>query len=260
MKNWEKKLILGVCAAALAVLPAGSANAQQGTEVKAKAPMFSYISEWGVGREKSKELEGALANGRAVVEKHLASGDLVAFGADTTIVHREGETTHDVWWSSNSWAGLMKTLESIRGAANPGASVLNGAKHHDNIYVSRYYNWKPGSFTNGYTRVAVWKLKNSAPDDAVEQLAKGFAVPMFEKLLAEGAIYEYEIDEEAIHHEDPAIFMILYIANGPEGLDKASKALVSNGRSNPFAMSAFGSWVESSAHRDGLYWTTGTFK
>lgn len=260
MKNWEKKLFLGACAVTLALLPAGSAYAQQGTEVKAKAPMFSYISEWGVGREKFKELEGSLGQGREVVAKHLSSGDLVGFGTDTTIVHREGESTHDVWWSSTSWAGLMKTLESIRAASNPGTAVLNGAKHHDNIYVSRYYNWKAGSFTNGYTRVAVWKLKNSAPDDAVEQLAKGFAVPMFEKLLANGDIYEYEIDEEAIHHEDPAIFMILYIANGPEGLDKASKALAENAKTNPFAVSAFGSWVESSAHRDGLYWTTATYK
>jgi len=49
-------------------------------------------------------------------------------------------------------------------------------------------------------------------------------------------------------------------AKGPEGLDKASKGLAENAKTNPFAVSAFGSWVESSAHRDGLYWTSGTFK
>jgi len=71
----------------------------------------------------------------------------------------------------------------------------------------------------------VWKLKADAPNDAIDQVAKNFYVPLFEKLLADGSIYEYEIDERTIHTEDPSEFVIVFIANGPEGLDKWSAAI-----------------------------------
>ena len=108
--------------------------------------------------------------------------------------------------------------------------------------------------------MATWKLKASAPNDAVSQLAKSFVVPMFEKLIADGSIYEYEVDEEAVHMGDPATFMIIFVGNGPEGLDKGSAALTEASKSVPFAVSTFGSWVDSSSHRDGLYLTKATYK
>ena len=46
-----------------------------------------------------------------------------------------------------------------------------------------------------------YKLKPDAPENAVESLSKSFIVPLLEKLLADGAIVEYEIDTEAIHTE-----------------------------------------------------------
>jgi hypothetical protein len=45
---------------------------------------------------------------------------------------------------------------------------------------------------------------------------------------------------------------------------KAEDGVVPKGdeisRTVPFALPAFGSWVDSSAHRDGLYLTTATYK
>ena len=82
---------------------------------------------------------------------------------------------------------------------------------------------------------------------------------MFEKLLADGAIYEYEIDEEAVHTGDPATFLLVFIGNGPEGLDKGSAALAELSKTVPFALSAFGSRIDSGAHRDGLYLTRASY-
>ena len=260
MRQQARRMVVSICALPLLGLWPVAAPAQSKMEVKEKAPMYSYIANWEVSRDKFKDMEGQLSKNNGLMGKHLAGGSLIGFGNDVTLVHREGESTHDIWWSSMSWGGMMKVLDAIKNAGGAEAPVLATGKHNDRIYASRYYNWRAGSFTNGYTRVAIYKLKPGAPRDVVDQVAKSFVVPMYEKLLADGAIYEYEIDEEAVHSGDPATFMVIAIGNGPEGLDKASAALAETSRTTPFALSAFDSWVDSSAHRDGLYLTTATYK
>ncbi len=260
MRQQAKWMLMSVCALPLVGLWPATANAQQKMDVKEKAPMYSYIANWEVSRDKFKDLESQLGTNNALMAKHLADGSLIGFGNDITLVHRDGESTHDVWWSSMSWGGLMKVLQAIKAAGTADAPVFAAGKHNDRIYAARYYNWRAGSFTNGYTRVAIYKLKPGAPENAIDQVAKSFAVPMFEKLLADRAIYEYEIDEEAVHSGDPATFMIIFVGNGPEGLDKGGAALAEFSKTVPFALSAFTSWVDSPAHRDGLYLTTATYK
>lgn len=260
MRHRSRWLLMSVCAPMLLGLWPANASAQQKAEVKEKPPMYSYVANWEVSRDKFKDLEGQLGVNNALMKKQVSDGSLVGFGNDITLVHRDGESTHDVWWSSMSWGGLMKTLQAVKAAGTSDAPVFGSGKHNDRIYSARYYNWRPGSFTNGFSRVAIWKLKPGAPDNAVDQVAKSFVVPMFEKLLAEGSIYEYEIDEEAVHSGDPATFLIIFVGKGPEGLDKGSAALAEFSKTVPFALPAFGSWVDSSAHRDGLYLTTGTYK
>jgi len=61
------------------------------------------------------------------------------------------------------------------------------------------------------------------------------------------------------HSGDPATFKIIYVAKGQEGLDKAA-ALSESSKAMPLALGAFSSWVDTSAHRDGLYLTTATYK
>ena len=73
------------------------------------------------------------------------------------------------------------------------------------MFVSRYYNWKPGS-KGAYGHASSYKLKPDAPNDAVETLSKALLVPFFEKLLADGTILEYEIDEETIHTDSMVDF------------------------------------------------------
>jgi hypothetical protein len=223
-----------------------------------KAPLYSFIANWEVAREKFKDIEAISTE--SLMAKHLANGDIVGYGRDITLVHKPGESTHDNWFSSKSWAGLIKTLEDLKAAGVANASAFAGAKHDDKIYVSRHYNWKAGSFKDGYTRVSEWKLKPTAPEDAVEQMAKNFIVPMLEKLLSEGAIYEYEIDQEAIHQSDPATFSIVTLCKGPEGLDKLTTALGAAMKSSAFSGAAFGSWMDSATHKDWIASTTGSYK
>lgn len=190
-----------------------------------------------------------------------AKGTLAGYGNDTNLVHAEGGMTHDDWWSSMSMAGLLNVLDEMYKTGNSTTAVLESAtKHSGGIYVSRYYNWRPGSYTGAYTRVGVYKLKPDAPNDAVAMLCKSLIVPMLEKLLADRALVEYEVDVESIHTESPGMFYIDVIAGNADGVDRLNAALADLIKSNPLGGQAFGSMVDSSAHHDHLMRTNATYK
>jgi hypothetical protein len=260
MHSKMKWIFLAVGAFLLAGLCPAPARAQHNMQSKEKPPMYSYVANWNVPRGMWKDMRSETAKNQAQMQKFLSDGDIVAFGNDTTLVHQEDEPTHDEWWSSMSWTGLMKVLTTDMASASVEAPVYAASKHHDDIFVSRYYNWHSGSFTNGFTRVSYFKLKADAPNDAVKQVSEKFLVPLFEKLLADGSIYEYEIDEQAIHTGPPNSFLIVFIANGAEGLDKWNAALDSAEQSAAFAGAAFDSWIDLPAHRDELAATSATYK
>lgn len=247
-----------MCALAAVSLLATFAHAQ---EVKEKPPMYSYVSNWAIPRAQWGAMDKANADDRKILDKAMAGGTIVAYGDDTTLVHQADGNTHDEWWSAMSMAGVLNVLEQFYQSGSAETPVLSTAtKHSDEILVSRYYNWHSGSFKNGYTHVGVYKLKKDAPNDAVETLSKNLVVPLLEKLLADGTLHEYEVDEEAIHTEAPDTFVIVYIAASGEGLDKVNAALRDSLKANPLAGPAFGSMTESKGHRDELARTNAVYK
>ena len=81
-----------------------------------------------------------------------------------------------------------------------------------------------------------------------------------EKLLADGTLYEYEIDTEAVHTQSPNSFWLVYITANAEGMDKVNAVLEASLKASPFAGPTFGSMVDFSVHRDYLLRTNATFK
>ena len=126
-------------------------------------------------------------------------------------MHSAEGFTHDNWWQANSIAGLMKVLEaSQKGGGSSPPLLVSSTRHWDQIYISRFYNWKAGSWKNAYGYAGTYKLKPDAPDadDAVRTLSS-FYVPVFEKMLADGTIVEYEIDREMMYTADSAAGTLL---------------------------------------------------
>ena len=231
------------------------------SEVKEKPAMYSYISNWVIPRAQWAEMDKGNATNQKVLDKALAGGTIVGYGNDETLIHQADGETHDSWWSAMSMAGVLNVLEQFYASGTTTSPVLVSAtKHWDSLYVSHYYNWHAGTFKNVYTHVGVYKLKASAPDDAVESLSKNLVVPLLEKLLADGTIHEYEIDDQAIHTGAPGTFLIVYIASSGEGLDKVNAAVRDTIKASPLGGSAFGSMTDSEGHRDGLFRTTATYK
>jgi hypothetical protein len=245
----------GLAALTLCAIPAGA----QMTEIKPKPPMYSYVANWQVAREHWPEMDKA-TQVNEVMQKALDDGTLVGYGRDTTLVHTLSGATHDSWWSSMSMAGLVKVLEQARAAIDPNSAALNGAKHWDHIWVSRYYNWKPGSQKGAYSYEMDYQLKDGAPDDTLDNLCQHFMVPALEKLLADGTLIEYEIDTMAVHTEAPGEFDVVVITPTPEGLDTVRAAILAAGKDHPLAIQTFDAATDSSAHRDGLSKTDAVYK
>ena len=223
----------------------------QSTEVKEKPALYSYVANWQMPRAKWAEFEKPSAIADKLLSQSLTNGALVGYGVDKVEVHNAEGATHDSFWSAMSMAGVLDVLASL--AKGPPDPLMQSAtKHWDGIYVSHFYNWKSGTYKEAYTHTAYYKLKSTAPDDAVEMMSRTFIVPLMEKLLAEGSIIEYEVDEEAIHTESPAGFWVDYITPNSAGLDKVIAALGQAFKSNTLLGPAFGSMVETSDHRDFL--------
>jgi hypothetical protein len=249
----------GLCVLAIAALWAVPAAAQM-SEVKEKPPMYSYVANWAIPRAQWGEMQKANAADQKVLDQALAKGTIVGYGNDANLVHQADGETHDSWWSAMSMAGLLDVLEQFYSNGSAVSPVLVSAtKHWDSIYVSRYYNWRPGSWT-GYTHVSSYRLKRHAPDDAVDLLSKNLIAPLLEKMLASGAINEYEIDTQAIHTGEPGEFMIIYATAGTDGVDKVNAAIRETLKANPLDGPAFGSMVDFSSHRDELLRTKATYK
>jgi hypothetical protein len=249
----------GLCGLAT-MLVAAVPGAAQTQEIKSKPPLYSYVANWQFPRANWADAVKALEPVNEIMQKAQSSGDIVAYGNDVNLVHTRDGETHDNWWSSMSLAGLIKTLNQLHASGDANSPAMNSAKHWDEVLVSHYYNWKSGAMKGGYTHVSVYKLKADAPDDAMNSLSEHFVAPVLEKLLADGTIVEYEIDTMAIHTSAPGTFIIVYITPTPEGLDTVQGAVRDALKASPLTGDAFGSFVDDSGHRDGLYKTDANYK
>jgi len=256
-----KKVCSGIALFALVLGISVFAAQAQTSEIKEKTPMYSYIANWALPRAQWAEMAKVDAADSTIMEKAMADGTLVAYGNDENLIHTVEGETNDGWWSSNSMAGILKVLDQLYESGSATNPVLSTAtKHWDEVLETRYYNWKSGSYKGAYTHVGAYKLKADAPDDAVDTLSKNLVAPLFEKLLADGTIVEYEIDTAAIHTTTPGYFMIVYVTPNADGLDKVDAAVEAAIKADPLGGQAFGSMEDFSAHRDELLRTNATFK
>ena len=207
MKTGFWRAFAVACALAITASLALPAGAQD--EPKEKPPMYSYVGFWNIPRAQWADMEKNNAVDQKILDKALADGTIVGYGNDLNLVHTADGATHDDWWSAMSMAAVLNVLDKFYKSGTPTVPVLVSAtKHSDGIFVSRYYNWRPGTYKGAYTRVGYYKLKPDLPEHALETLSKSYIVPMLEKLLADGSIVEYEIDTEAIHTEGPGAFWV----------------------------------------------------
>jgi hypothetical protein len=249
MRRRISKSALVVCSFAITMLWTGNAWTQTASEEK--PPLYTYVSEWTVPRAMWPDYQKMEANDDAAMAKLTADGTIVSFGSYSVLNHQEGLPTHGSWFSARSMANLMKALEAERSTPDATGPILSAAKHWDYLFESRDYSSHSGTFKNGYLRVGNWKYKAGASDPD-GKIMKATMVAMLEKLLADGALHSYQIDEESVHSRNPGTFFIAIVANGAEGIDKFNAAIEENGKKNVAGWAGFGSLLDSDGHRDFL--------
>jgi hypothetical protein len=260
MTNKLGRALAVVCAVAFSAFCGIPVSAQM-QEVKERPPMYTYVAFWTIPRQQWADEAKTVAAEQKLMEKGVSDGQLVGYGDDFTLVHTIDGSTHDTWFSSMSMAGLLNTLDSVYKSGMPTGTVqANATRHSDQIMVSHYYNWHPGTYKDVYSYAVMFTLKPTAPNDAVDLISKGFFVPMLEKLLADGTIHEYEIDSEAVHTQAPGTFLVDYIAANAEALDKAHAATEDAIKSNPLGAQGISLMIDWSSHRDYLLRTNATYK
>jgi len=233
----------------------------QSQEVKEKPRMYTYVALWSLPRAQWGDWVKNEEADQKILQDAMAKGTLVGYGDDVNLVHQPEAPTHDDWFQSMSMAGLMNVLDQFyKSGSTQSPLELAATKHWDNIYVSRYYNWHAGAVKDGYSYGSSYKLKEDAPEDALDTLAKNAIVPVLEKMLANGTISEYEIDSEAVHTEAPGTFWIFYLAPNADALDKVSQAIRDEVKGNQLIGPAFDSMVDLKPHRDYLARTNATYK
>jgi hypothetical protein len=253
-------VLAGLCGLVV-FTPGAVCSHAQSSAVQEKAPMYSYIANWQIPRTHWAQMPQTEAADKPIMDKALADGTLIGYGDDETLVHTADGETHDDWFSSMSMGGLLKVLSQLYASGNTSSPATDATtKHWDEVYVSRYYNWHPGAYKSAYTMVASYQLKEDAPFDAVDILSKNAVAPLLEKLLTDGTILEYEIDEQAMHTDAPGRFSIVYLTPTGEGIDKVNAALAETLKAQPLILPAFGSMINFSAHRDELLLSEGTYK
>jgi hypothetical protein len=215
--------MVGVASLAVLGMTATLAGAQT-VEVKEKPRLYRYESYWTFPRAHGGDVdnENATAN-QKILAPALANGTLVGYGDDENLLHSAEGFTHDNWWQANSWAGVMKVLEGFhKGGGSISPLLVSSTRHWDQVFLSRFYNWKAGSWKGAYRYTATYELKPESPnpDEALRTLST-FDVPLFEKLLADGTIVEYELDRELVRKTDlQAKFVYVVVTPSAEELDK----------------------------------------
>jgi hypothetical protein len=217
------RVMMGVAGLAVLGMTATLAGAQTDA-VKEKPRLYRYVSYWTFPRAHWGDVDKDNATGnQKILAPALADGTLVGYGDDENLLHSAEGFTHDNWWQANSWAGVMKVLEGFhKGGGSSSPLLVSSTGHWDQVFLSRFYNWKAGSWKGAYRYTATYELKPEwpNPDEALRTLST-FDVPLFEKLLADCTIVEYELDRELVRKTDsPAKFVYVVVTPSAEELDK----------------------------------------
>ena len=89
-------------------------------------------------------------------------------------------------------------------------------------------------------------------DDPGGKVLKATFVSLLDKLMADGALHGYQVDEEVVHSTDVGTMFVVVVTNGPEGVDKFNAALEEAEKSNPAAWAGLRATLDPAGHRDML--------
>jgi hypothetical protein len=214
-------------------------------------PIFTYVAEWNTPRAQWADMAKVEASTKPTMDALVADGTLLGYGTYENRIHSEASPTHGSWFQADSLANIFKALDKIYAQAGATTAPAQAAsKHWDFLFISTTHGAK--AYTgSGYLRVIGAELK-PGKEEAFRAAYRQYIVPVYEKLLADGAIVDYELDAEYVMGNAPGRFFSAVVTKDAEGLDKVRAAVADLFEKNPAAAEALTSSAEPNSRRDLL--------
>ena len=136
--------------------------------------VYTRVAQWQIARPNWGAYEKDLKkNTVPVMEKLLADGVIIEFGADRTTVHSPDGYTHSTWFCARSLANLEKALDALvesESKLTPEErrkqdTDFAGTKHADMILRSVAYHNRTVKTEKGYGTVSVQKMQPGKAQD-----------------------------------------------------------------------------------------------
>ena len=241
------RTMLAVLSPVLFLMVAAPVKAQMGAE---KPPVYTYVAQWSIPRAQWGDMTKMQQSNSAPLDRLVADGTLESYGLYETAVHDPKGPTHGNWFQASSMAGIFKALDALQGNTASNAQLLGTGRHEDLLLVSRDYNAHSGSFKNSILRGISVEVKPGMEQqfhNAFDRIIR----PLLEKLTADGAVHAWSYHNEWIV-KNPGRVTIVFIANGPEGLDRYIAAINDLFAKNPDAVGPLITATEPDSRRDFL--------
>jgi len=197
-----------------------------------------------------------------VLDKLMESGVVLAYGIDASILHVPDENNVDFWVVVPNYAALEKSDAAIDEfmsqhpeAIQEVAAMSDMSAHHDLIIQTWDSNYAKvpvgGKPVMSFDTV---RIKSGKMDDFMTLFQK-YDKPVLDKLVAESAIYGYEVDTEAMHTMAPGMVWVLAMMPDLATEDKVEGAFDAAMKNLPegdrkIADKLFLDVVEPGSHRD----------
>jgi hypothetical protein len=251
--TWTTVFAAGV----LALAAASTAIAQD------QAVVYTRVAEWQIARTSWDAYEKDLKkNFVPVMEKLLADGVIIEFGADSASVHTPDGYTHSTWFCARSLANLEKALDTLVESAakltpeerRRQDTDLSGTRHADRILRSVQFRNRTVKMEKGYGSFSVQKVLPGKAREYLDLYDK-YTKPVLEQLYADGTVTAYGIDAELVHTGDAGLRYFWQLVPDAAALDKVEAAFeAARTRRTPEERQAIGQAFadlrDASAHRD----------
>jgi len=241
------RTMLAVLSPVLFLMMATPVEAQRSAQ---KPAVYTYVAQWSVPRAQWGDMSKMQQSNTATLDRLVSDGTLESYGLYETAVHEPKGPTHGNWFQASSMAGIFKALDALQGNTTSNAQLLGSGPHEDLLLVSRDYDAHSGSFKNSMLRGISVEVKPGMEQqfhDAFDRIIR----PVLEKLTADGAVHAWSYHNEWIV-KHPGMVTIVFIANGPEGLDRYIAAINELFDKNPDAVGPLIAATEPGSRRDFL--------
>jgi hypothetical protein len=242
----KKQLSLGICVFLFLSLLMGTVLAQDRT-------VYTQVGLWDVPRAKWGDFVKFYEKyEKPVMERLFAEGVLVEHGFESNGLHDPNDYSHASWISAYSLADLEKALDAYTKSLGANADAMEAefagmvTKHKDLVVRSHFYGAKSVKMDNGYSFGSSVRVERGHGSD-YRKAWETWAKPVYDKLLADGVIVAYTLDEAYYRTDEDQLgrMWTWYVVE-----DVANKHIVDDAFN---AMRAEGSEAERTA-RTNNYW------